>query len=221
MIFCPAFSASIILAIQSRPAHAEDSGPAGNGLLNPSFEQAEGDGVSGWKSEALSPGQDVRWFVEPFGMTGARCVSIRREKGAGAAWTATATVTPNTFYRLSGWIKTRDVHGDMGALLGIRNGAICGTAAVSCTKHWTQVIAVFRARKDTRVEVNCLFGDQRTATGQAWHDDIVLEKANGRPANPEMAAKMAAACPAAKPSPRSATSAVHSDLPDLAARNEE
>lgn len=53
----------------SRPAHAQDSEPTGNGLPNPSFEPAEGDGVGGWKSETLSPGQDVRWLVEAFGRT--------------------------------------------------------------------------------------------------------------------------------------------------------
>ena len=177
------------------PAQAQEPEPNDNLLPNPSFKQAAGDGVSGWKSETLSPQKDVRLLVEASGRTGDRCVSIRSEKGAIAAWTARAAVTPNIYYRISGWIKTRDVTGE-GARLSIRNGGNGRTVAISGTQDWTRIIAVFRpGRRAKHLEVSCLFGDRKTSTGQAWFDDIVLERADGMPAPPKIAAKMIAACP--------------------------
>lgn len=179
----------------SRSAQAQRLEPNDNLVANPSFEQAEGDGVGGWKSETLSPGKDVRWLVEASGRTGGRCVSIRSEKGARAAWTARAAVTSGIYYRISGWIKTKDVTGS-GARLSIRNGGSGQTGALLGTKDWTRVIAVFRpGRKSTHLEVSCLLGDRKPSTGQAWFDDIVLEKADHRPAAPKTAVKMVAACP--------------------------
>ncbi len=194
-----AFALALLLVALSvasaRPARAQGSEPTANLLPNPSFEQTEGDGVSGWKSEAFGRSEDVQLSVEASGRTGKRCVSIRSGKGANAAWTARAAVTHNVYYRISGWIKTRDVTG-AGARLSIRSGGSGNTVSVSGTKDWTRVITVFRpGRRSTHLEVSCLFGDRKTSTGQAWFDDIVLERADGMPAAPEIAAKMIAACP--------------------------
>ena len=181
--------------VVNRPAGAQGPAPNDNLLRNSSFEQAAGDSVAGWKSETLNPGKDASHLVERSGRTGKRCVSIRSEKGACAAWTAPADVKPGRYYRLSGWIKTRDVKGP-GARLGVRNTGGARTEAISGTRDWTRVVAVFQpGRRSSRIEVNCLFGDRKTSTGQAWYDDIVLELADGQPADPKTAAKMIAACP--------------------------
>lgn len=189
-----ALSLTMSRAAKPQP-QPRDSGPNANLLPNPSFEQAAGTGVAGWTSETLVPAGDVHCLVEGPGKTGLQCVSLRSEKGASAAWTTTATVIPNIYYRLSGWIKTRDVQGNMGASLGIRNGMNASTVVVSGTHDWTRVTAVFRTAKSTRLDVSCLLGGKEPSSGQAWFDDVVLEKADGRPAAPETAAKMVAACP--------------------------
>jgi alpha-N-arabinofuranosidase len=154
---------------------ARDSGPAVNLLLNPSFEEKEGDGVKSWKSRAWAGKENVHWGVASPGRTGERCGSIESAKGADSAWTAMVSVQPGAWYRLSGWIKTKDVRGATGALLHIQNMPRVWTRAVSGTRDWTRVETVFQADAATNLEINCLFGGWGSSTGQAWYDDVVLE----------------------------------------------
>ena len=192
----PVLVSFIALAFVPNPTpRAQDAEPTGHSLPNSSFEQTAGDGVAGWTPRVLTPGEDARLEVKAPGRTGGRCVSIGSEKGANATWTATTAVAPGTLYRLSGWIKTRNVRGGTGAALSVRNASHAETEALSGTTEWTRAITVFRAGKSTNLEVNCLFGGPRTSTGQAWYDDIVLEKADRRPAAPRKAERMVAACP--------------------------
>jgi hypothetical protein len=180
------------------PAQTRAEGSAANDnlLANPSFEQTKGDGVSGWKSEAVSSPGDVKYLVETPGRTGKRCVSIRSEKGAQAAWTTEATVTQNNYYLVSGWIKTRNVKGSEGARLVITGGGYTRTKDLFGSNDWTHVVAVFRAGgKSKTLKISCQLGDRQTATGQAWFDDLAIELADGNPADPKTAAKMIAACP--------------------------
>jgi len=159
----------------SWPALAQDSGPAANLLPNPSFEEQAADGVRAWKSRAWHGEENGRWSVQSPGRTGNRCLSIRSEKGTDAAWTTTVTLKPNTFYRLSGWIKTQDVRGAVGALLNIQNMPHVRTPRVTGTKDWTRVSTVFRTAAATELEINCLFGGWGESTGQAWYDDVAIE----------------------------------------------
>ena len=153
---------------------ARDSGPAANLLQNPSFEEKAGDGVEGWMSRAWAGKEATRWSVETPGRTGERCVSIASDHGGDAAWTAMVSVQPGAWYRLSGWIKTREVRGAVGALLNIQNMQAVRTRAVSGTRDWTRVATVFQAEV-ARLEINCLYGGWGSSTGQAWYDDVVLE----------------------------------------------
>lgn len=163
------------------PSGAKDSTLAANLLPNPSFEEKEGNGVKDWKSRAWAGKENARWSVESLGRTGDRCVSIESAKGADAAWTTTVTVKPNTFYRLSGWIKTKDVRGAVGALLNIQNMQEVRTAAVSGTKDWIRVSTVFQSEAATNLEINCLFGGWGSSSGQAWYDDVALEQVDDPP----------------------------------------
>jgi len=152
-------------------------GPANNLLANPSFDRGkkapEDWNFHDWKDTR----KNAHWGVEQTGRTG-RCVTISstNEKGADAAWTAIINVRPNTFYRLSGWIKTKNVQGAQGALLNIQSMQHVKTQAIKGTCDWTQVSTVFRtAESPTNLEINCLFGGRGESTGQAWYDDITVE----------------------------------------------
>ena len=154
---------------------ARAAGPSANLLPNPSFEDQASGGVPGWTSRAWSGETNAQWSVARPGRTGGRCLTIRSENGSDAAWTATVTVEPNTFYRLSGWIKTQDVQGAVGALLNIQNMQHVRTPGVTGTKDWTRVSTVFRTGTTTTLEINCLFGGWGVSTGQAWYDDVSVE----------------------------------------------
>ena len=156
------------------PRFSRDSGPAANLLQNPSFEEKANDGVEGWMPRAWDGNEATRWSVAAPGRTGGRCVSIASDRGGDAARTAIVSVQPGAWYRLSGWIKTREVRGVVGALLNIQNMQAVRTRAVPGTRDWTRVATVFQAEV-ARLEINCLFGSWGSSTGQACYDDVVLE----------------------------------------------
>ena len=164
--------------LTSAAATEEETQPSTANLLpNASFENETSDGMEGWTSRAWHGSEDARWSVVSPGRTGEHCTTIASENGADAAWTTTVTVQPNAWYRLSGWIKTKDVRGAEGALLNIQNMQTVRTAAVTNNQDWTWVSTVFQAEA-TELEINCLFGGWGSSTGQAWYDDVVLELAD-------------------------------------------
>ena len=107
-------------------------------------------------SRAWAGKEATRWSIERPGRTGERCVSIASDHGGDAAWTAMVSVQPGAWYRLSGWIKTREVRGAVGALLNIQNMQGVRTRAVSGTRDWMRVETVFQADAATNLEINCL-----------------------------------------------------------------
>ncbi len=170
--------ASTIAALASGRVGAQHPPSAENRLPNPSFEIVSQGVPEGWQGRSWGETEDyARWTVEPLGRPG-RCASIPSvaNKGAHAACTAKIAVRPNTFYRLSGWIKTKDVRGATGALLNIQNMQRVRTPAVRGTSDWRRVSTVFRTGEDPpQLEINCLFGGWGASTGQAFYDDVAVE----------------------------------------------
>ncbi|MCP4645720.1 MAG: alpha-N-arabinofuranosidase [bacterium] len=165
----------LMSCLQSSVVSAAD-GP--NLVPNASFDHVTDGSPTGWEPRAWNDSHDhASWDIDPAGRTG-QCVTIRTrgDASADAAWTARVTVRPHTFYRLSGWIKTRGVEGATGALLNIQNMQHVRTQAVTGTSDWTRVSTTFRtADAPLDLEINCLFGGWGVATGQAWYDDVLLE----------------------------------------------
>jgi len=172
-----------------------------NLLPNPSFEKMEGDVPLGWRQRAWQGEENGRWSVDSPGRTGSHCLSIRSEKGSDAAWTAVVAVQPNSYYRLSGWIKTRNIRGAVGALLNIQNMQHVRTPGVAGTRDWSRVSTVFRTGSETELEINCLFGGWGRSTGQAWYDDVSLERLEDRTGDPWAAVTIDPDSPATPYSP--------------------
>ncbi len=154
---------------------APGTAAAENLLPNPSFESSVDGRPDGWISRAWSGAEQAQWSLATAGHSGGQCLSIRSEQGSDAAWTATVQVRPNTLYRLSGWIRTHNMHGAVGALLNIQNMQHVRTNRVTGTSDWTRVSTTFGTGQETQLEINCLYGGWGQATGQAWYDDVVLE----------------------------------------------
>ncbi len=174
-ILKPVSLGCLLWVVAARPLPAQEPGVAANLLPNPSFEETTHDGVRGWKPRAWHGEGNDRWSIETPGRSGKQCLSIHSEKGTDAAWTATVTVRADTFYRLSGWIKTRELRGAVGALLNIQNLQHVKTPRVTGTRDWTRVSTAFHTGETTELEINCLFGGWGDSTGQAWYDDVALE----------------------------------------------
>jgi alpha-L-arabinofuranosidase len=162
-------------------ATAGDARPGIN-LLPPLSVQASAAGRGQtWQSRAWCARENARWSDHALGRAGKPCLSISSEPGADAAWTATVAVRPNAFYKLSGWIKTKNVRGATGALLNIQNMQEVRTEAVQGTSDWTKVSTVFRSTATTPLEINCLFGGWGSSAGEAWYDDVRLEETSAPP----------------------------------------
>lgn len=150
---------------------------AENLIPNASFETGTSElGLQPWFARAWNGKEAARWKIELPGRTGQQCVSIQSTQGSDAAWSTKVAVVTNAFYRLSGWIKTDSVRGAAGALLNIQNLQTVRSEAVTGTHDWTRVEAVFGSGVLTELEINCLFGGWGSSTGQAWFDDIALER---------------------------------------------
>ncbi|MBM3878281.1 MAG: alpha-N-arabinofuranosidase [Verrucomicrobia bacterium] len=147
-----------------------------NLLPNGSFEEADGGRPRGWRQERWA-GEGTFSHAE-VGRSGGRSVRLASERGADVGWTTTVPVDSFARYRLSGWIKTENVKviDARGALLNVHNLQPVATRPVTGTTDWTRVEVEFDVDDQTTVQVNCLLGGWGMATGQAWFDDVQLEK---------------------------------------------
>jgi alpha-L-arabinofuranosidase len=174
--------AEITAASPLRSIAAHEVERAAN-LLPPLMSQQRlGALHQGWQPRAWSGKESVRWSDQSPGRNDKPCLAIGSQKGGDAAWTATVTVRPDTYYRLSGWIKTEDVRSATGALLNIQNMQQVRTDAVTGNSDWTRVSTIFRSTSTTTLEINCLFGGWGQSTGQAWYDGVTLEQIAPPPA---------------------------------------
>ncbi len=147
-----------------------------NLLPNPSFEQG-GDQPIGWTPHTW--GGEGRFRCVDGGRTGGKCVTIRSDKGGDVCWVARIEVEPNSTYRLSGWIRTEGLKSGSGrgALLNVHElQGSARTTAVTGSAGWTRVESLVRTGDQRQISVHCLLGGWGQSTGQAWFDDVSLEK---------------------------------------------
>lgn len=185
--------ASLALFLGLAPAKDESEAGQGGGknvVANPSFEDVDNNLPKGWRT-ANWAGRAAAAAVE-FALdetvfrSGKRSIRISSASGADASFQAVVPVEPYAKYRLSGWVKTKDlVPGrSRGALVNL-HGLDVQTPAVSGTQDWTRVEIIFDSGANDAVAVNCLFGGWGRATGAAWWDDISLELVSARPLKPQ------------------------------------
>ena len=147
----------------------------GDLLKDGGFEGASVDGPAGW--EKRTHGGTATFAVVDGGRSG-KCLQISSSAGADASFTLIVPVKPNNSYRLTAWIKTREVKGAMGALVNL-HGQDAKSKVVKGTGDWTKVTMDFKAEGQHQVELNCLFGGWGLSTGTAWFDDLQLEERKG------------------------------------------
>ncbi len=144
-----------------------------NLIKDPSFEGATASGPNGWLQRTY--GGVATFAVVPGGRSG-KCLQIAATgAGADASWTLVLPIKPNGSYRLSGWVKTAEVKGGMGALFNLHTHDV-KSKVVKGTNDWTRVSMDFKGEGRSEIELNCLFGGWGSATGTAWFDDLLLEE---------------------------------------------
>lgn len=154
-------------------------------IQNYSFEEVKNDRPTGWRPVTYQG--EAKFEVGEVARTGKRSVKISSEKGADASWSMVVKVKPFSKYRLSGWIKTREIKsiGGKGVLFNIHGIERLQTQALIGTNDWTRVELVFDTELNDALQVNCLFGGWGKVTGEAWFDDITLEFLSGRTLKPQ------------------------------------
>ncbi|MDB6175872.1 MAG: dolichyl-phosphate-mannose--protein O-mannosyl transferase [Chthoniobacteraceae bacterium] len=173
----PRFLAALIgLALTNHSVLAQESVKSDNLLTNGSFEK----GIEGWTLNAHEKiGQVAIDEKEKHGSK----PSLRLENPSGddTFLKQTVTVKPNTKYRLSGYIKTKDVQtvkreGKDGASLSVGGGFV-KTPPIVKSKSWTKVTHEFATGAETEIEVGPRLGFfSALTTGTAWFADLSLDE---------------------------------------------
>lgn len=158
-----------------------------NLIQNGSFELVENGMPVGWRTHVWG-GQADFVFVEGGGRNGSNGIMIQSESGVDGNWETDVQLAPNTYYRLSAWVKTSNVSANtgLGTVISIhelqdqagQNGG--RTQAIFGNKDWHYVETVFNssdAALDTPnnfYKVLALMGGWGLSTGTAWYDDFAL-----------------------------------------------
>ena len=188
------FSAVVLAAVgnlaassMARPVPQGQSAVLRNPVPNPSFEDVEGDAPKSWKKNIWSPKAELD--LDASGRSGGRSGRISSTEGGDASWSIVSPVRPYSKYKLSGWIKTRNLKplgNAKGALWNIQGFETFQTPALTGTQDWTRVELVFDTGGNDAVQINGLFGGWGKATGTAWYDDVQLEMVSTREMKPSV-----------------------------------
>jgi len=166
---------------EGEPA-SPDSAAGANLLPNAGFEKQEPDrtgGVEGWVGGQLDT-EVVHNGRASFRMTSTK-PNLIRLRGRPRRRIA---VQPNKTYKLSGWIRTRDVQMAEIRLFrfgaeGKRVGCEHATTPVVETKDWTLVDTVFSSDKAEQVYLWLHLPVPRMGS-EAWFDDVLLQEVAGQ-----------------------------------------
>jgi hypothetical protein len=154
---------------------------ASNLLSNGSFEEGDYSPIESppyWTWDAWQPTAIFAWD-DTEATTGSKSVKIDAPTPNDARWIQTVDVEPNTWYFLSGWIKTDNVGHtsdfvDAGANLSLF-GTYERSAGVFGSQDWTRNSLLFNSGDDEQVTIGARLGYwSGTTTGTAWFDDLQL-----------------------------------------------
>ena len=166
-------------AIDDRPPKSkqEKYRTVGKNLVaNGDFAKQEQGQPAGWKQNTWS-GRPVYRYLTDIGRGDKTSVHISSTDGADASWSFPVRVRPNTEYRLSAWIKTKnlDAKTGFGAQLNLHQLQLVGkTEPIKGTSDWQQLSTQFNSGDHRELLVNLLFGGWGRSTGEAWFDDVQL-----------------------------------------------
>lgn len=173
----------LFAALKAAAANQGTFGPAYYGpnlLTNSSFEKITGANrqPEGWKIRTFQgEAHHVVDFSEA--KAGERSLRIVSREGADTCYQAKVEVTPNSNYRLSGWVKTAGLAGARGAQLNIHEiqGADSArTRGLRKRNDWTFLEVEFNSGIHSQLTINCLYGGWGTSTGTAWFDEVALQE---------------------------------------------
>lgn len=152
-----------------------------NVLNNGGFEQGTyeifGPEVYGWQQDGQTLSRSIFDWDSTQKHSGSKSVMVSNETTNDARWVQNIMVQTNAVYRLSGWIKTKNVAegGNQGASLAFI-GTNYSSPKITGTTDWTYVYVDIVTRGNTFVQVAArLVGENGGSGGTAWFDDLKFE----------------------------------------------
>jgi alpha-N-arabinofuranosidase len=147
-------------------------------LANPGFEDA--DATSDWTRHVYGANPVIE--LSPDSHEGRRSLRIACDAPTDTALGQEIILTPGSWYRLTGWVKTQGLD-PMGApVFGTYQVQTPGGRSVLATGEnhqgdtdWTPVRIVFEAPPDGRARIAVFFVGYGKGKGSAWFDDVTLE----------------------------------------------
>ncbi|MFC4779369.1 glycosyltransferase family 39 protein [Paenibacillus sp. GCM10023252] len=156
-------------------------GAGGNLLSDSGFES----GTAGsWKADEWTPGTSTLAMTKEVAHSGAGAAHIVSASANHAKWLQTIQVEPNKIYRLSSWVKVLSA-GPNAAGAGVFVGGV-GESLPELRKpseEWQQVVVYGRTgESQTELQAGVAVGGYGSLnTGEAYFDDVLLEKVNDAP----------------------------------------
>lgn len=152
-----------------------------NLISNAGFEAGDNQTniPTGWGITQWQPTSTLLWD-KTVAHSGSHSVKIiaNSPNDNDAAWVTTSpiSITPQTFYRLSGWIKTEQVNPEVlsGANISLYD-TWTHTSGITGSHDWSFASTIFNSGTDTQAKIGARLGYwAATTTGTAWFDDLAL-----------------------------------------------
>jgi putative membrane-bound dehydrogenase-like protein len=175
-------ASGVLVAAAELPAKPSDpaksTAPQPNLIPNPDFNQPNGWTLRNYVGQA-------EMTIVNQGRNGGSALQLKSGARADSGASADIPVSPQTRYRLSGWIKTENVapQGGRGALLNV-HGMGADSPDKKGTTDWSEVSVEFNSGNANSVRIHCLLGGYGGATGTAWFDDLSLVSLGTASADP-------------------------------------
>ena len=171
----------LVLALILRPS---GSGTYDNLIRNGSFEALNGSLPRDWDTDAYFPQKSYTdYSVSADGLSGSAGHIVNRQAN-DARFYQTVSVSPDTLYHLHGYIKA-DAAGGLGANLSIEGVYVFSDQVYDSQGEWQEVSLYGRTGANQRslTVYARLGGYSGEATGEAWFDDITLNRVDAVPAD--------------------------------------
>ncbi len=171
--------AALAVALTGRNA---GSGTYANLIVNGTFEQADKDGLpSGWYADAYVSTVGYTTYSLGEGFIGGAAHIVNNAPN-DARFAQRVSVSPDTLYRLRGFIRA-DAQSGRGANLSVEGVTAFSESMYSTDGNWIEVSLYGRTgANQTEVTVFArLGGYSGEATGEAWFDDVSLNRVDSVP----------------------------------------
>lgn len=157
-----------------------------NLVQNPGFEEGSIDDGFSWIADCWDKTEGVTHFLldDKQVYSGSRSAYIINNSPNDSRYKQTISVKPNTYYRMSCWIKTQNVGSEnKGANLSIENTFEVSRDIKGTSRHWEYVELYGKTSpyQESFTLTIGIGGYGSTNTGRAWFDDIEVVELDSLP----------------------------------------